>query len=336
MNKLLGHLARFSSLSKQGELLCTQSLVYLLQNKQLERRFVRFISDHGNVSILESLIWRAEVTQQDGSRPDAIGFSEDASTEIRIEAKLTAEFGKSQLRSYLNGFDNSVSTRVLVVLVPQKRVYKVSEQLQRQFELQESSPWIVSSTKPITITVISWEDVFTVFQDTEIGELLDDVIQFKALYKVLNGDDLAPITHKDQLLDWRLQEEWWRNLLDQATRQIDPERVLPLGLESTDNPYYRRYIQHSFVGKSSFFSLGLCEPFDGHLTPLWLRFHKKTGSFSSIKESIEASWIGEMAIKKDGHLWFPIEVPYRTQKEGMLAAIIDQVRVITDIAYSGH
>ncbi len=44
MRRLMGHLAQFSSFSKQGEVLCTQGLKYLLENSDARVAFADWIS----------------------------------------------------------------------------------------------------------------------------------------------------------------------------------------------------------------------------------------------------------------------------------------------------
>jgi len=41
--RLLGHLAEFRSLFRQGELLCTQGLAYLLQNSEAQATFTAWL-----------------------------------------------------------------------------------------------------------------------------------------------------------------------------------------------------------------------------------------------------------------------------------------------------
>jgi len=64
MRKLMTHLAQFGSLFKQGELLCTQSLSYLLEHNAAREAFATFISRSSGVNVSAALDWRAEVPQQ--------------------------------------------------------------------------------------------------------------------------------------------------------------------------------------------------------------------------------------------------------------------------------
>ena len=64
MDRLLGHLAQFGSFSKQGELLCTQGLAYLLRDPEGERAFTDWISSATGHSLSPGLSWQAEAAKR--------------------------------------------------------------------------------------------------------------------------------------------------------------------------------------------------------------------------------------------------------------------------------
>jgi hypothetical protein len=69
MKKLLGHLAQFSSFSRQGELLCTHGLTYLLGDPSANKTFTEFVGRTAGISLPETLEWKPELVQTDGGRP---------------------------------------------------------------------------------------------------------------------------------------------------------------------------------------------------------------------------------------------------------------------------
>ena len=72
MRTLLGHLTQFSSFSKQGELLCTQGLAYLLQRPDARLVFADWLSSKVGLPVGADLMWEPEVRQADGGRPDLV------------------------------------------------------------------------------------------------------------------------------------------------------------------------------------------------------------------------------------------------------------------------
>ena len=97
MKTLIGHLSQFSVLSKQGELLCTQGLHFILENEVHRRVFESHLWEIAGWKIEEVLSWHAEATQIDGGRPDLEGRSPTGRPVVKIEAKLHAAFGAGQM-----------------------------------------------------------------------------------------------------------------------------------------------------------------------------------------------------------------------------------------------
>jgi hypothetical protein len=65
------------------------------------------------------------------------------------------------------------------------------------------------------------------------------------------------------------------------------------------------------------------------VTPIWLRFHKGTGQFESIKDRIATLY----PVASEGHRWFPLEVPMKVSGDEMIEALVEQAKVILRVAY---
>jgi hypothetical protein len=81
------------------------------------------------------------------------------------------------------------------------------------------------------------------------------------------------------------------------------------------------------------YSVGTKDPFEGHKTPVWLRFHKGTGHFAEIAGRLERSEFAAVAVHSRPHLWFPLEVPRNSDRQEMTGALVAQVQRITAVAY---
>jgi hypothetical protein len=332
MNKLMAHLAQFASFSKQGELLCTQSLGYLLKNTDAQRKFVEFLGDSVDSTIPETLIWRTEQRQSDGTRPDVEGYRVDGIPIVKIEGKLDAQFGKGQLTSYMTALYSPDYKGNLFILVPRNRDIEAANHAKTQFPIQGNSPWRVQNVR---LAVITWEDLFQKLGTVRDNNFLDDLSQLHALYRVLNGDDMEPLTTDKQGLLWRQSEEWWNKLVNITTREIaKPGAILPLDREKGAVPYYRRYICRNIRGVNSCYSVGVRDPFVNHLSPIWLRFHGATGNFQAIAQQLERSRFASKLVHSGKHIWYPLEVPEQAERNVMIDALVSQVTDIEEVAYS--
>ena len=195
MRTLMGHLAQFASFSKQGELLCTQSVTYLLKNNEAQRAFSSFLSVSLDTPISESLFWRAEYVQSDGGRPDIEGCNVDGEPIVKIEGKLGAEFGVGQLESYRQELSKLNCQGNLVVLIPKNRYAEATEYVVNNYSLKGNGPWRPHN---VNLAIISWENLFHCLETVADQEFREDLSQLHAMYRVLNGDDMEPLTTDEE------------------------------------------------------------------------------------------------------------------------------------------
>lgn len=336
MDRLLGHLAQFGSFSQQGELLCTQGLAYLLRDTEGERVFTGLISLATGHSLSPGLSWQAERRQEDRGRPDLEGRNAEGQPVVKIEAKLGAPFGQGQLESYVAALCAGGQGGTLLIVVPKSRLEEITGHASAHFGIAGAGPWrIIREAVEIPCSVVTWEDLLEALSTVASERFRDDLSQFRAMYRVFNGDDMEPLTSDEQVLAWRDREAWWEILVEHATRALTApdDRVLPFGVDGGAQPYRRRYVCRLVSQVSSCYSVGTRDPFQNHRTPIWLRFHCSTGHFIEIAGRLERSALGAVAVRSQHHLWFPLEVPLNSDRETMIGALVAQVQRIVAVAY---
>lgn len=336
MDNILGYLAQFGSFASQAELLCTQGLTFLLRDRDGELAFRELVSAATGHLVSTQLNWRAERRQADGRRPDIEGRDLDNRAIVKIEAKLSASIGDGQLESYLSAIGLEGVAGVLILVIPQARRDEIVVSIRAKYPLEGAGPWRIRSGIIATPTaVVSWEEVFEALAAVQSGPFRDNLNQLRAMYRVLNGDDLEPLTSDEEVLQWRQRAAWWETLVELTTRRLTPPgaRVLPMGSEEGTHPYHRRYVCPCIAQAESCYSVGTRDPFQNHQTPVWLRFHRATGHFGEIAGRMERSALGVAAVRSVGHLWFPLEVPLNSDRETMTGALVEQVLRIVAVAY---
>ena len=336
MDRLLGHLAQFGSLLKQGELLCTQGLAYLLRDTEGERVFTGWISSATDQSLSSRLSWQAERRQEDRGRPDLEGRNAEGQPVVKLEAKLEAPFGHRQLESYVSALCAGGRGGTLLVVVPQLRREEITGHVSELFKLAGAGPWrIIREDVAIPCAVVTWEDLLEALSAVDSVQFGDDLSQFRAMYLVFNGDDMEPITSVGEVLAWRDKEARWELLVERTTRELTApgDSVLPFGVDGGAQQYRRRYVCRLVSQVWSCYSVGTRDPFQNHETPLWLRFHKGTGHFHEIAGRLEGSALGAAAVRSQGHLWFQLEVPLNSDRAAMIGALVAQVQRIVAVAY---
>jgi len=334
----LGHLAQFGSFSQQGELLCTQGLAYLLGDAEGERAFTDWISSATGHPLSPGLSWLAESRQEDRGRPDLEGRNAEGQPVVKIEAKLGAPFSQGQLVSYVSALCADGQGGTLLILVPKSRLVEITGYVRALFKIPGPGPWLVTrGAVEMPCAVVTWEDLLEELSEelsrVSSERFRDDLSQFRAMYRVLYG--MVPITDDKQVLAWRDQEAWWETLVGHATRALTApdDRVLPFGVDGGAQPYRRRYVCRLVSQVWSCYSVGTRDPFQNNRTPIWLRFRSDTGHFIEIAGRLRSSDLWPEAVRSQGDLWFPLEVPLNSDRESMTGALVAQVQRILAVAY---
>ena len=333
MRRLLAHLAQFSSFARQGELLCTQSLAYLLENDEARAVFAAYISRCTGTELSRELRWRAEVRQpEDLGRPDLEGCGADGQQVVKIEGKLGAGLGPGQLRSYVGNLESRCRDGLLLVLVPRRREETAIAAVNDALAVTGLGPsWRLPSG--CIVAVILWEDVVQACRAIHSAPFRDDLEQFDAMYSVLNrhiASINAAVVPPERIADVVL-------LVDRVTRRLAEERglrLLPLGEDGKAVTYQRRYICPPLGDQNPCFSVGVRHPFDGHTTFIWLRFNRTTRQFALIHSRLSGSSLSNRLVESGGHIWIPLDLPLHTEEEGMADSLVTQIQTVMEVAYA--
>ncbi len=341
MKTLIGHLSQFSVLSKQGEVLCTQGLHFVLENESFKQVFESHILKAAEFKTEGDLTWYTEVTQTDGGRPDLEARSPNGRAVIKIEAKLHAAFGANQLASYSESLGQSSEGSLLIVLVPKHRVSDAEESILKA-GFKGLNPFKSVSVPSVCSAIVTWESVFDCLRVVDDLFAQGDLRQLEGLYRTVVGDYIEPISSSSVLKQWRIREDFFANIVDRVTRKLwelqGEVKIAPLS-DFKNNGYLLRYVpvKEWHINKSAHaphFCIGVKDPFPGHETPLWMRFHKKTPRFSEIRSRLLKTEYGRDAnhAQHEGHFWIPLNPPLGISGDILISNLLEQVqRVITEI-----
>jgi hypothetical protein len=295
------------------------------------------------IKIDEPLRWRAEAVQEDRGRPDLEARAADGTPIIKVEAKLGASLPAEQLRVYEADLKRSGRMGVLLVLVPKRRTSEIAKLTAFALGLPGAGPWPATGDRSVAVAVVSWDDVFAWLR-TCGGDVGHEVEQLEAMFRVLDGDNIAPVADVQDLVHWRKRKDDFVNLIERATRRLTESlgshRLLPLGTEPIEQQvpegleplgYIRRYVCPVARPEWSCFCIGVRDSFAAWVTPVWLRFNARTADFALIRSRIETSplrWL-----ESGGHIWVPLDVPTGVTGEQMVDALVAQAEEVMRVAY---
>ena len=332
---LIGHLAQFSTFAKQGELLCTQSLAYLLRNAEATEAFTAHFLKPAGICFSGNLSWKAEARQADLDRPDLEATTSDKRPVAKIEAKLCAALSEGQLVSYVSDLQKRANGGLLLLLVPSYRLSEATELATKTFALSGDGPqWRIGSHPGCVVTVASWEEIRDILAKNSSPNYGSDFEQFRDLYGALNGDYYEPPPSGE----WREREAYYLTLVDRVTRRLTASGpILPMGPDVKSDPrgYQRRYVCLSSEGaKASCYAIGVRDPFVGYDTPIWLRFHHGTGMFDEIRQRLKESNFSPRLVEQQSHVWLPLDLPSAEGDVNIrVEALVKQAKEIELVAY---
>ena len=338
MSTLLGHLARFSSFGKQSELLCTQGLAHLLKNRHARAEFAHELSAQTGFEISGNVTWPAEPRQSDRGRPDLEARTRDGKAIIKIEAKLGAGFNSEQFRSFVEHLQHPSGRGLLLVLVPRHRVSEAADAVAEAFDLTavatqatQRPHWHLTDRPGIAVAVMIWDEVVAALSLVTSEPFASEVKQFEAMYRVLNGYDIAPLASAEELLALRDGDTVAVSLVDRVTRRLHTEKtkIMPLYVEPDGGRL--RYFNPAGSEKT-YCSIGVHDCFAGHNTSIWLRFHHEAPMYAVIRDRLKSSSFAQRLVENHPGIWYPLDVPLNVDGEQMVNSLVAQVEKVIEVA----
>ena len=335
MRRLLTHLAQFGSLFKQGELLCTQSLAYLLENADARRAFASHISARAGVTVSDDLRWRAEARQADLGRPDLEGCTADRKPVVKIEAKLGAAFSSGQLTSYIDDFQNRGALGQLMLLVPSHRTRDATETVWNALGVEGDVPWRLPARLACSVAVTSWEAAIDALRGVHADAFQADLEQFEAMYRVLKGYNLEPVLSALELKVWREREPVFVTLVERVTRRFARDgRVLPMGHERDTRQLSTSLRLPTARHRTPLLQRGSPRIHSRATTPpIWLRFRYDTPMFGVIRERLMSSSLTTPPVESGGHIWIALNVPLEVGGDGLIDVFANKIEDVAQVAY---
>lgn len=205
--------------------------------------------------------------------------------------------------------------------------------------LTGSGPWRLDETPGCSIAVIYWEDVLEALGDVHSEQFDSDRAQFLAMYRALKGYDIKVPETERELLAWRDKEDAYVNVIGRVTRRLTPKstRVNPLrDYRDYGEPsdYQSRYVCLPLGAEQPCFSLGVRDPFKGHKTFVWMRFHNSTPGFPTIQDRLEKSKFSHRLVESAGNIWIPLNVLRDSHGDyEFVDRLVAQVEDVIKVAY---
>lgn len=133
---LLAHLV--PRLTSQVENAATDALGYILNKSGSSMQALNDLLQEGGFAIEPIAKVETQVTYEDGSRPDMVGYDENNVQRLLVEAKFWATLLEGQASGYAQQFDQP-GPAVLLFISPETRIPTLWAEVGRQFENESVS-----------------------------------------------------------------------------------------------------------------------------------------------------------------------------------------------------
>ena len=331
----MGRLAALGWFTQNGEVAATQALTMLLDDDVLHHAFVSYVEELTGTALPDIHVFEAERSHEGFGRPDIEGVDAQRQTVLIVEGKFWATLGVEQVQAYLDHLRQHCSPgrpTAFVVLLPQSR-----ESEARRVVAMASTPALeVHASAPAT-AVMTWEGLLDRL-DLAVASLergphstFADLAQFRGLCTTLCGVVIPPI---DPNAPWRSRKADLEHLVDLLTRELRKpgERLLPIVHEAGFDPMrYSDAVDPALPSglypfSDGYLSIGLAQRFaDQGDPPLWMRYHKGSPQFPTIRRKLRASSLWNRAREDDGHVWLPFTVREDLAGPDLVADLVSQV-----------
>ena len=345
---LLAHL--IPRITSRAEDSATDALAFILNNSEACREALGLLFKDEGFGLKPLNRFRAQVTYDDGSRPDMVGYDDSGEKRIVVESKFWADFQKGQASGYFTQLE-AEGPGLLLFIAPDKRIDTLWHEIRRQMndygtcvelELLETLDRIrkarITGSKK-RVMLVSW----TLLLDNLLAAVpsdsltAQDIRQLRGFAQMQDAQAFLPV-HSEELapsLPRRI-----RAINDLVDEVVDGHGV-PEGWISTkgrnatpQREGYGRYFRS--VG-------GDGEPVDGDFflcvnyrqwatqadTPLWLWIGSGV-SINVVKLRSIAARLVESGQK--GPFDVPIYLMTGVEKQEALNNVVCQVRKIVEIA----
>ena len=279
---LMAHLV--PRLTTQVENAATDALGYILNRSASSMQALNDLLQEGGFEVESIANVETQVTYEDGSRPDMVGYDKNNVQRLLVEAKFWATLLEGQASGYAQQFDQP-GPAVLLFISPESRIPTLWTEVGRQFESQSISLEGIYSRQgfqraklPGTerhVMLVSWTLLLD-RMDAMTGHdgIQSDIRQLRGLAQSQDAEAFMPIRSEELSPSLGRRELWYNQIVDDVveSKGVPEGWINTKRLNVTPQWYgYGRYFRSSNAEELVFwFGVNRYQWANKGDTPLWL------------------------------------------------------------------
>jgi hypothetical protein len=343
-SSLFGHLVtRFNS---HPENIATEALSFVLNHSSIAKSaFLRYLSQI-QPGLPETLIFKAQVGDDDGAIPDLVGIAEEKQV-LLVEAKFWAGLTPNQPVTYLRRLPSCTNSCVLVI-APAKRFPTLWNELVTRCKAADfplgderrvgSEILVRGIGERHSLAIVSWRSVLgfilTILEAEGETSGASDIRQLCGLCEKMDEDAFLPITSEELTSSTGTRIVQYCSLVDEATTQAVAEGFAAIsGMKATGGfGWYGRYMRIHGNGCCLFFGANNWSRLRS--TPLWLsvkdRNWKLTSALKDLLLPLETDDPPRLIIGET-QLLVPIALSIGVERDQVMSNILTQLREVANL-----
>ena len=338
---LLAHLA--PRIAGGPENAAVEALAYILnKSESTAAAFNDLVSGAAGLNVERCTVFRTQVTAEDNSRPDLVGFDGGREKRVIGEAKFWAPLRDGQARDYLHQLSPSGPSMLLFV-VPESRADRLWIQVKE--DVSDTGTWEDLDLKDALrgvkgaecvendrrLGMVSWQALLDRLLERSRGEpaIQENIRQLKGLADRMDSDEILPFRKEE------LGPEVPRRVMDLARivndalyRGWNDGWISPLGArwsrgadENSSGWYFGIPDTEGAPWFGIYYDLwarGDCEE-----TPLWLQLR---GSRRAVLNEVERV----LGLQATDDINFPVRLKTGVSYDELLEDVVHQLKLIVD------
>ena len=344
MTSLLGHLApRFTV---HPENLATEALCFILRQSTAARNALVQHLRFAGTDLPQQLVFRTQVTGEDGAIPDLEGVDGQGRAVLVVEAQFWAGLTENQPVTYLKNLPGDAHSQ-LVFLVPAQRITALWDEIAKRSregslpvgEMQSRGSeyrWARLDGQR-TLVMVSWRSVLDALTESlrANGEAasLSDVGQLRGLCERMDSAAFLPLRSEELAPERGRRVGQFCQLVDDVVQRLEAEGLAQTkGLRSAGSiGRYGRYFR--FRGQGLYLYFTAWGWSGDRPTPLWLKLWGAdwTSAWSDglkLRDhvaSLEAQTPPRI-VYRDTYLGAPLSLLLGVEKDEVVEDLVRQIR----------
>ena len=333
-------------LTSRGEDTATDALAFILNKSEACRRALDNLLSEQGFDLEPITRFETQVTHEDGSRPDMVGYGSDGHKRLLVESKFWAALLEGQASGYFRQLEAS-GPGVLLFIAPGTRIETLWAEIRRRMETGEDPVQLESgATLERMRTARAGTDKLLILASWDLllerlaaavsadSQLASDIQQLSGFVEQQDLDAFQPIQREELSPALARRVRWINHLIDEVVAHgLEKGWMSTEGLKATPQRAgygrYLRFVDDSGVRTPD--SCFLCVSLDYWATegdtPLWLWIGSTIEPVRRLRDSDHSLVVFEDV---DG-LWTPIYLKVGVEYHHVLDDVVDQLRRIAEI-----